>query len=734
MRVVAYPEHCCSRLAISWRPVLVPFTALLFLILSPASQAAQPAHVRAPNSITATVNPDGSFEIISTRPAFRFGGTVGVPLNSLLTALGRDGAGLFQKVSFEYSLNGIATASSIRIYHHRPAVVFSTTLLASANNGPLFPTISAYPQGMYKFRFANTYQYQYGPLGQGADSPWAYFDSEGNTFIVSPASHFPIAATTLDQKNSIVAGINAAIPALPAGFTQETMLVVGSGINHTWDLWGKALTDLQGKVRPGSESDVSLAALSYWTDSASKYYYYFEPALGYEGTLEGVKQDFAAHGIPVRSMQLDSWWYPKGIPPAWSNNGDGIVYGEYELRPDPSILPDGLAGVRKLLGIPLLVHARWLEPDSPIRMQYQVSGNVAIDPRYWTDLASYLASSGVMTYEQDWLAGYAQPAFNLTDPEAYLDNMARAMAAAGITMQYCGQDVGQLLQGSKYGNLTTARVSGDGFNRSHWDPFLYNSRLTSALGIFPFSDNVYSADVMSLVVATNSAGIVGLADAIGSEAADSILQAIRPDGIIVKPDAPMVPLDSTYVADAGAALNEAAQPPMVAFSYTDHGALRTAYVFAYSRAPQGGPSQIEFAPADVGIKGDTYVYDYFAHRGRLLSAGSVFTDSVPSNGSYFVVAPVGPSRIALVGDTAKFVAAGAQRIGRLEDDGVVNISLEFAPAETGTTIWGYSPSAPVVNAIRNGTSAVNYFPASQVFFITIRPEASAQEVSLTLSR
>ena len=38
--------------------------------------------------------------------------------------------------------------------------------------------------------------------------------------------------------------------------------------------------------------------------------------MGYEGTLVAVKQNLARLGIPVSTMQLDSWWYPKGNPPA----------------------------------------------------------------------------------------------------------------------------------------------------------------------------------------------------------------------------------------------------------------------------------------------------------------------------------------------------------------------------------------------------------------------------------
>jgi hypothetical protein len=648
--------------------------------------------------------------------------------------MGADGAGRFLKISFEYTSNGVPTAASIRAYHSRPVVVFSTTLLSSSTNGPLFPTISAYPRQMYKFGFAFTYLYQYGSWGQGPDSPWAYFDSSGNTFILSPASHFPITATVQNQNGSITAGINTGIPTLPAGFTQETMLVVGAGINRTWDLWGQALTDLQGKVRPSSSSDVSLASLSYWTDSASKYYYNYIQSLGYEGTLQAVKQDFANHGLPVGSVQLDSWWYPKGNPPAWNNIGDTVDKGQYLLRPDSSILPNGLSAVQQVLNVPLLVHARWIDPTSPLRQQYQMSGNVSIDPQYWTDLASYLSANGVMTYEQDWLAMWAQPNMNLTDPEAYLDNMAQAMAAAGITMQYCGQTVGQLMQGSKYGNLTTSRVSPDGFNPGYWDPFLYNSRLTGALGIFPFADNVYSTDVMGLVLATHSAGIVAMADGLGNEVPANILQVIRPDGVIVKPDVPMVPMDSTYIADAVAALNTAAPPPMMAFSYSNHGGLRTGYVFAYSRATAGSAAGINFAPADLGVAGAAFVYDYFGRRGRLVPAGSGFNDSVTVKGSYYIVAPVGASGMALVGDTGKFVSAGQQRISQVEDDGILSVSVEFAAGEASTTIWGYSPTAPSVTVTAGSISQSSYDAGSQVFMIVIGPAPSERTAGFSMSR
>jgi hypothetical protein len=307
------------------------------------------------------------------------------------------------------------------------------------------------------------------------------------------------------------------------------------------------------------------------------------------------------------------------------------------------------------------------------------------------------------------------------------------MASKGITLQYCGQAVAHFLQGSKYNNLTTARVSPDGFNRTRWDPFLYNSRLASALGIFPFADNVYSSDIMSLILETNSAGLVGVGDAIGQEVPANVFQSIRTDGVIVKPDAPMVPTDSTYLADARAELQNAASPPMLGFTYSDHNGLRTAYVFAYSRASDGSNAPFTFAPGDVGIQGPAYVYNYFTHAGQLLSAQSTFTDAASANGNYYVVAQVGPSHIGLIGDTGKFVSAGHQRIPQIEDQGMLTATIRFAAGEANAVIQGYSPMPPVVTAITGSATQTSYDPVAHIFTLMVAPDPGARTVLLSLS-
>ena len=46
---------------------------------------------------------------------------------------------------------------------------------------------------------------------------------------------------------SIAAGIALSVTTLPRGFTHQTMLVLGNGINATFQRWGEATLALAGK-------------------------------------------------------------------------------------------------------------------------------------------------------------------------------------------------------------------------------------------------------------------------------------------------------------------------------------------------------------------------------------------------------------------------------------------------------------------------------------------------------
>jgi hypothetical protein len=287
----------------------------------------------------------------------------------------------------------------------------------------------------------------------------------------------------------------------------------------------------------------------------------------------------------------------------------------------------------------------------------------------------------------------------------------------GLSMQYCMATPRHFLQSTKYGNLTTIRVSEDVFTRDKWDQFFYSSRLASALGVYPFTDVFGSGEKISTLIATLSAGIVGVGDRLGEVNAKNLLYAVRPDGIIVKPDVPAVPTDESILNDA-----HNAGEPLVSYTYTDHGSMRALYVFAH---PRTDDRTFTFTPEKLGLSGNAYVYNWLADRGHRVNAGEPWTQTIHGDPSYLVVVPVGKSGIAFLGDAGKFVPLGKKRVSELSDDGVLNASLDFASAEHSITIHGWAPSMPLAAATAGSVGALTYDRDSGRFDVEVFPGQSA---------
>jgi len=659
------------------------------------------------SGLAAAVSSDGSWQVTTSAPAWTFAGSVGVPVTDVQHVTGKDRIGPYQQVDFSYQAHA-ARSGSIRVYDDTPVVLFTATNLAAAANSAPFPVFTSYPQLPHQLSYGGPFgTYQFNTFSDALDSPWLYFDAAGDTFVLSAASHFQQAATVAGTHGAVSCGVRSSITALPAGFTQQTILAAGHGVGAVHQIWGAALTSLSGKTLPASDDGVVLSKIGYWTDHGTAYYYHYEPALGYPGTLKAVADDWAEKHLPLGYLQLDSWWYPKGPQAQWTDTRGG----EYLYEADPQLFPGGLAAVSEQLGLPLVTHARWIDPASPYRSEYQMSGDVVTDPRFWQNRMSYLAAGGVTTYEQDWLSADAQPAYNLTAPDEFFGNMAKYAAASGLTIQYCMPLPRDYLQSTLYDNVTHLRVSGDRFESARWDQFLYDSQLARSVGVWPWSDVFMSTETTNLLLCNLSAGPVGVGDPIGQESRANIMRVVRPDGVIVKPDVPIVPGDHTYLAEAAGS-----RPPMVAWTYSDHGDLRYGYVFSYARTE--GSQAASFQPSALGITGRAYIQDYFAGTGTLVPAGGEYQETVTS-GSYWVVAPVGPSGIAFLGDAGKFVSLGAKRITSVSDSGTVQVTVAFAPGEGAVTLQGYAPAAPRVEAGPGTAGPVTYDRSTGIFSVEV---------------
>ena len=658
--------------------------------------------------VTASVATSGAWSVSVPAQGWRFAGSLGASAAAHVDS-GTDNLGAYQEVAFSYSISGNARTGSIRLYPNRPVVMFFAIYnSASANQAP-FPTISSYP-AMSHLSFLGEFA---GPdfVDLNNDSPWAFFDNSFNTWILSPAANYMTASNAMAANGSLTAGINSGIASLPAGFTHSTALVFGTGINATFATWGQALTDLTGKTRPANDADTLLKNISYWTDNGATYYYNPGPT-SYMSTLDSIRAEFTSLGARLGSLQLDSWWYPKGPDDNWSSHN-----GIWTYTASPALFTPDLATFQKGLTVPLVTHARWIDAASPYRSKYTISGNVATDPQYWEDTATYLKASGAAVYEQDWLGDNAQSALNLTDPNAFLGNMAASMAKRGIDIQYCMATPKHFLQSTNYSNVTSIRTSQDRFGSDKWTPFFYSSRFASSIGVWPFSDVFMSTETNNMIAALLSGGPLGVGDAIGSLSKNNVLKAVRPDGVIVKPDVAATPLDSVILSDA-----QGIDVPMLAAASTNFGGgMRANYIFAYTRAAN---NTVVIDPSAFGITGASLLYDDLDATAVFINAGQTYTFNLTKSAGYYVLVPVGQSGIAFLGDHHQFVSLGRQRISSLTDRGLVDVEVSFAAGEKTRTLFGYSPQ-PVVVASLAGTHHNPVWDGnSEMFTVVVTPDAT----------
>lgn len=686
---------------------------LCFLsLLLPAQLRGQNRTIRN-SAVEASFSPSGAYSITDVATHWTLHGELPQAAEVEITS-GSDALGKYQQINASYENH--ARTAEIRLYRNRSSVLMLDVHRNEAPNSSPFPQFAFLPPGLHRFSYSVTAfaRFEFGKLA--SQGPWLLFDQRRNTMVLSPADNFLVSDLEEAPDGKVTSGIDSQIATLPAGFTHGTLLTFGHGINSTFSEWGAALQKLNRKPAVPNDADVVLEKFGYWSDNGASYYYKFDPSLGYEGTLLAVRDQYKKMGVPIAYLQLDSWWYPKTrgntLKGGTGDNG-AIVY-----RADPTIFPDGLNAFHKRLGLPMATHARWFSEASPYRREYKMSNNVVIDPRYWNATASYLSDAGVVVYEQDWLDKNARPAVNIAQSKAFLSEMAGAMAARKIGIQYCMALPGYFLASTQFPNLSTIRVSDDRFERARYDEFLYGSALAHAVGLWPWADVFMSDELPNLVLATLSAGPVGVGDALGHIDAANLKRVMRADSVILKPDTPIRPIDATYLADASDA-----RSPMVALTRTDFGPASEYYLIAYPRS--GSASSTTVSLDDLGIHGAVYAWNWQDQSGKTIPAGGSITVPFTSGWGYEVLTPINKNGIAFLGDTTKIVPLARKRFASVTNNGAVNAVLSFAAGESFVRVTGYSHHKPKIRAQQGSVRDIDYDAATGVFSFSASPESGA---------
>jgi len=668
----------------------------------------------------------GEYTVTTLPLHWIFKGSIGHSLTELKNIDGYDSIGTFNEISFSWK-DTVACNASIKWYKNSSVVLFSISLPQGKTLAPpAFPSFTSFPAMQHTFSF---YDDNFAPpqfkLNE-TSTPWLFFNDNKDAFIISPASDFIISKMIGDGKNLISSGLNNGIKNLPPGFTHITLLVISNGIQHAWDKWGMALRKLYNRRIPSNNADAVLNYFGYWTDNGADYYYNYDTTIGYAPTLLLLQKKYKEEGIPIGYMQLDSWWYEKSIydcygKPVADHKNPKLPSGRWNrygglmsYTADSFLFPKGLNEFDKELGLPLVTHNRWVDPSSPYNNKYKISGFAAVDLKFWNDIIVPIHKAGVVCYEQDWLNYiYSQSpemATSLDIGNAFTDGMAKACASAGLSMQYCMAMPRFFLQGVKYNNLTTIRTCEDRFNPGNWKPFIYVSQLGYEIGAWPWCDVFKSDEMGNMILSVLSAGPVGTGDAIGKENKDNILKACRIDGVLVKPDAPILPLDEDYINEA-----KGKDLPMLAYTFTKHSAIITTYVFAFTNS-KNKARRISFKPIEFGIKEKVAVFNPLTKKIQLMNANDSFNDSLPDDlYAFYITAPVTSSGIAFFGDAGKIAATGKKRIAEIKDEnGTLAITVLFAKGEPNVILQGYSEKP-----FKADKGVIDYNSATHLFTLSL---------------
>jgi len=632
------------------------------------------------------------------------------------------------------------------------ALLFSWKVVgkSTAMQRPAFPDFDTVPAGLHSLSHR---QLGFAPpvfdSPQEVSTPWLLFDGSGHALIVSPASDFFLASMLGDAKTRIAVGLNSEVGQLPVGFTASALVAAAPDIATAYDVWGAALRGLYRRRPTAPDADATLRYIGELTDNAGGHYYYnyeYAQGLNYEDSLVRFVQRSREAGIPFGYLQLDSWWYAKSAwnphekvgrikNPALPDEDWNRYGGLLEWKAQPGVFPKGMAAFHQRVNLPFLAHNRFIDKDSPYRKRFAISGLAALDRGYWDELASYAASNGIAIYLQDWLDAIYKFSPELHSVpgkgEMFADGMASAMAARGITMQYCMAYPLFMLQGVKYPNLTTIRAAGDGLTRDKWTQLAFNARFIHELGAWPATDVMPSHDTAAMLFATLSGGPVGVGDAFEDLDRANIFKVARADGEIVKPDEPLMPLDVSYMTQA-----TQTGAPIVGATFTRHGKHTTAYVLAFADDPSKAAEDFSLTPAMLGFSSTVVVFDPFAQTLVTANSKDVISGKLqgPDAFAYRVIAPVSASGIAVLGDIGKFVSMGRKRVTSYEELAKgVRLKLALAVNDSAITVAGYSRSNVIPHA--DGATVLSSVrdPQTGMFKVALRATAhTASAVTLVL--
>lgn len=540
------------------------------------------------------------------------------------------------------------------------------------------------------------------------------------TVLVGPLGwfHEQVIVPPRGDNRTLILGWHGDLDTVPPGFTTRMALVPANDPVAAIERWVELARGDDPAPKPGPYRDVFGSHLSYWTDNGSAYWYRTEPPRSVPETLVAAVGGLREQGVPVRGVQLDSWFYPHQVlrpfdTAEWVVPPSGLM--RWEPRDD--ILPDGIHTLRRDLGDPpLATHTRHLSSSSPYVDVFDcwVDGEQAhpAGGDFYETLLDQAQSWGVEVFEHDWLVECFLGVRGLREEPGrareWQEGLDRAAGARGMGLQWCMATPADLMQTATLRNVTSIRTSGDhGYLVAPgilWSWFCYVNVWARALGLWPYKD-VFRTDhgrrdesLMEALLSALSGGPVGLGDRIGATDASVVRATCRADGLLIKPDAPIAAIARCFARHAVMAGGH-----MVATTHSDHPVGRYVYAVAFNPQDRDRRYAEVVSAEELGVHGDHVVWDW--RGGDVVEGGEWPLAYGPQEWAYRVHCPRSPSGIAVVGDPALFATAGQ---GRVRDVAATarGVRLRVLGAGETVTITGIGPPGIAATAGTTGERSV----------------------------
>jgi hypothetical protein len=581
--------------------------------------------------------------------------------------------------------------------------------------------------------------------GTESGAPVIVYDSEMNTIVLSPLNHFLSAVQTKSKTfdGYLACGVSGRVEKLPPGFTQETILYAGTGINQTMFDWGTKLLEKGGKSRSEFTKDETVKYLGYYTDNGAYYFDKNEPGKNFEQTMIDVAGYLHSAKIPAKYLHLDANWYT-------FSKKDG---GTFDWTARQDAVPGGLRKLSECTGLPFAVQNSFWSADAKSKRKYHFlqspTSTLPTSSQFWMELMQRAHQNNIKLYEQDFLNISFEKSVDaqnsVTVPEQWLGNMDQAAMAHDVKIAYCMPFVSDYLASTLYPSVTQIRATTDYIGNSGQWRIGVNSLLAWSLGMAPFKDTFWSSKFqpggkyeakvhesnceLEALSSALSSGAVGSGDKIGCVDRALLLKCCRPDGLLLKPDKPATPIDRWFLMDK--------PKGEIWDTNTKIGGQRWHYFLIADHK-----ARLDLKLSDIGESTSRVVRNVKSEQLSLWPSDNSFSiDCIePSTGSipfgYFEIAPVAADGLSFLGEEDKFISISRERFSVISTDHR-NVTLTGVPGETVHLQWRLPEHADKVALRKNGLDQgqVSFDRASQIVRMPVGiSDSGKDEVELIYSR